>query len=179
MGYTHYWYRDEKIKPEKYSKIVEDVRKAIDILKKDIELANWDGTGDPNISSTDISFNGTSKDDQYHETFSFPLVYEKYEHEIPKDGKYFEFCKTARKPYDLVVCVILLIIKRHLNRTIRVSSDGFTDYDSSGLEGTWPEAVKFVEKHFGYKAKFQVESRVLDWGNKSTVYDASLISVKV
>ena len=44
------------------------------------------------------------------------------------DGKYFDFCKTAHKPYDLAVGLVLLLALHHAPEIMSVSSDG--DWDS-------------------------------------------------
>ncbi len=44
--------------------------------------------------------------------------------EKPEEGLYFDFCKTAFKPYDLAVITFLIIAKRHLGESLKVSSDG-------------------------------------------------------
>lgn len=43
----------------------------------------------------------------------------------------FAFCKTARKPYDLLVCSTLLLYK-HFWPEVQISSDGdFEDWESA------------------------------------------------
>ena len=58
---------------------------------------------------------------------------------------YFECTKTARKPYDIVVQCCLILAKKHLGDGIAVSSDGGED--------EWTEAIRIIEKNFGYKVK--------------------------
>ena len=57
-------------------------------------------------------------------------------------GEAFDFCKTARKPYDLAVCLVLLAMKRHAPKSVKVSSDG--DWD-----GEWKEAREVYKSLFG------------------------------
>lgn len=63
-----------------------------------------------------------------YETFSIPRIMkiEKWQTPTKVDGVnlYFDFCKTAYRPYDLVVTAILLAAKHRLKNRIRVSSDG-------------------------------------------------------
>lgn len=94
MGYTHYW-DHAIITPEAWAGLVSDSRRIIKAA--DIPLAGPDGTGVPVIDRDRISFNGTASDDQDYETFELtPAITD------------FDFCKTARRPYDLVVTAILL-----------------------------------------------------------------------
>jgi hypothetical protein len=59
-------------------------------------------------------------------------------------GLMFEFCKTARKPYDIMVCCVLLAAKHHLKARVSVSSDGDLD--------EWQPAIDLYEKVLGRKA---------------------------
>ena len=63
--------------------------------------------------------------------------------------KYFQFCKTAYKPYDLAVNVCLVIAKRHLKDDIAISSDGeITD---------WEEAMHLCQHFLGYGSDFTLD----------------------
>ncbi|MGB9858480.1 MAG: hypothetical protein ACPLQP_00930 [Moorellaceae bacterium] len=61
-----------------------------------------------------------------YETFYFPRVREPYyEGERPREnGLWFDFCKTAFRPYDLAVTAFLIIAKHHLKDKIVVRTDG-------------------------------------------------------
>ena len=61
-------------------------------------------------------------------------------------GKYFRFCKTAYKPYDLAVNVCLVIAKHHLKDDIVVSSDG--------TKNNWIEGQQFCQHFLGYGTDF-------------------------
>lgn len=110
MGYTHYWEAEKGFNKEALRAAIKDMG---DIVKdnKDI-LAGWDGSGDPEVSEEVVRFNGIGS--HSHETFSV---------EESWDGD-FNFCKTARKPYDKVVVACLVVLKHHLDGGVRISSDG-------------------------------------------------------
>jgi len=59
-----------------------------------------------------------------YETFEFERELTPYDWDEPEDGKYFRFCKTAFRPYDLAVISFLIIAKKHLKERIIISSDG-------------------------------------------------------
>jgi len=59
-----------------------------------------------------------------------------------KDGRYFDFCKTGFRPYDLAVQSALLIAKHHLGDRIHVSSGG-SDYH-------WNDARLLCYAHLSY-----------------------------
>jgi hypothetical protein len=115
MGYSHYWKLNHKVMKKGFNKIVEDVKKIEAFLLEKQGLKLYDLSGDEEgILYTDefFGFNGDASKDESHETFAF---------EIGQSKSYF--CKTARKPYDIAVCLCLLTIKFHLKET-EISSNG-------------------------------------------------------
>jgi len=107
----------------------------------------------------------TCNGDCSHETFNLPCEIEKSDwqkpiskishynangkpvYNNPKEiGRYFEFCKTAYKPYDLAVIICLIIAKHHLKEEIIVSSDGRID--------TWKDGMLICQKILGYGLDF-------------------------
>jgi hypothetical protein len=134
MGYTHYW-NNNKISDKKWKNFIADVKKVKAILPNNIELAYEYDCPDrkPVIDGKQVRFNGIGDDG--HETF---LI----EKKGVRDG--FAFCKTARKPYDLMVCAVLILFSHHIGaKSASVSSDG----DIKGEE--WAEAFALVEKATG------------------------------
>ena len=143
MGYTHYWrFHRDNMKTEKlrqtFKKASEEIQKLYENLPlfpktgyyteirtdHGIHIRGGLGEGLPIINETEIWFNGEIKLDMDHETFSINW----------KDEEAFGFCKTARKPYDLLVCLSLLSFLNHYGSEIfQLSSDG----DAS----EWQEAV--------------------------------------
>jgi hypothetical protein len=137
MGYTHYWtYKPSKIKDteelrKKFKMASEIVKKAHNLIKKNPSIHQGQaggyyddapcrirgglGRGTPIINESGVWFNGDEKTEMSHETFR--ILWD-------KEGR--DFCKTARKPYDLLVCVSLLAMKHAFNNSnvFRFSSDG-------------------------------------------------------
>jgi hypothetical protein len=94
-----------------------------------------------------IWFNGLYEDG--HETFIVEQIYkpEDWETPCPREGnKWFNFCKTAYKPYDLCVTACLIILKHYLKDNFLVYSDG-DDPD-------WEKARKLVQKTLTYREKY-------------------------
>ena len=79
------------------------------------------------ISKECIQFNGIG--DEGHETFVL----------FPKSGP-FEFCKTARKPYDLAVSSVMILASL-LSEKGQISSDGIGKNET---DQEWKDAWKFV-----------------------------------
>jgi len=90
-----------------------------------LKLCDGNGKGKPVFHTTEICFNGDGSVDLDHETFS-----------VTPDPIDFEFCKTARKPYDLMVCAVLISMKKHL---VNFS------YSSDGDAEDWKPAKKFYK----------------------------------
>jgi len=133
MGYTHYWENvPSGFLPKEAIKHIETLLAHYAPL---IQI-EFDDPQNPIATDELIHFNG--KGENGHETFFF----------TPEPS--FQFCKTARKPYDIVVCEVLLILK-HFIPEMKLSSDGFDhslmpEYQTGEHEGTWPEAIANVSK---------------------------------
>ncbi len=111
MGYTHQWNNKKDIPIEIMQKIVHDFNIIYQAYKNQIKIQYEDDSrADPIICKDLIRFNGVG--DEGHETFVFSRE---------AQG---EFCKTTRKPYDLYVACLLIIIKHHAKDRIHIGTDG-------------------------------------------------------
>jgi hypothetical protein len=146
MGYTSYY--NQKIWDKKdadgylaalpiLQMIAEKHKKIIQFESDDKNRAKVDATG--------IHLNGI--DDYGHETFFYePKAFD------------FAFCKTARKPYDLPVCEMLLVLKAYIPH-FELSSDGFSGYAAKPeIDGNWGAAIMAV-KQYGVFYKIEIESQ--------------------
>ena len=88
------------------------------------------GKGYPEITEEIIRFNGDESKGLDHETFVFEF----------KEEDQSDFCKTARKPYDVFVCLCLISLANNL--------EGFS-FSSDGGEDDWQPAFDLYEKHIG------------------------------
>ena len=132
MGYTHYWKTNNPItfSKEEWDKLKETARlifkecKAMNIkLCYDEDMVS----SPPRANNSEIVFNGFK--DLSHETFVLtPTI----------NG--FNFCKTARKPYDVAVTALLIYIHAH-KPNIKITSDGDND--------NWLEGWKLLHKVTG------------------------------
>ena len=137
MGYTHYFPRVKNvpIKKQDWDGLCSDVQKLYEALPPEIKIMNREEN--PGITTTKrmIIFNGQEPDD--YETFV--LIRNQKEHEWSKGGpEIFNFCKTAQRPYDLLVVSTLLAAKDRLKEAIRVDSDGDVE--------DWEEGFRFAVK---------------------------------
>ena len=158
MGFTHY-YRFHKAKVETetrreiFSDIAEEIKLFYGSLPRHstsggdyysdypIVIRGGLGKGKPIINESQIWFNGDESKGMDHETFSIEWNIDGNE-DIDDP---FEFCKTARKPYDLLVCVSLISFTRHFNRNVfRASSDGKME--------DWKHAIEFYNEIVDFDA---------------------------
>lgn len=65
------------------------------------------------------------------------------------DGRAFDCCKTAFRPYDIAVTAFLLIAKRHIENRISVKTDG--------EDGHWWDAKMLCQSVLGYGADYQIQ----------------------
>ena len=118
MGYTNYW---DQLKPFN--------NKQWDIIIKEYEYIKDNFSDDEGIiedqteKSDEIIFNGKSKNNLDHETFV--LTKDFREPFYNGDNVKFNFCKTARKPYDLAVWHLLTFVKMVAPESIRINRDGW------------------------------------------------------
>jgi hypothetical protein len=141
MGYTHYWTQRRDFTKDEWTTVSADFAALFKhaIHAEGIYLA--DGMGDrgtkPEIDGDRILFNGVGDDS--HETFTVNRK------RPPKAAwekrRGWDFCKTARKPYDAVVvaalCYLATILETH-----DVSTDGSGPEFLDGLalaRRAWPQ----------------------------------------
>lgn len=150
MGYTHYWYKPLKIDEIAFKKFSDDVKIIVaEVDKTKVKLAGIDGKGKPVIEDDYVGLNGRGKD--AFESFVIqqsvqPQSWQK----LDSNGCIFDFCKTGRRPYDVVVAAILIAFKKHFGDAVKVNSDG----DDS----EWEDARELCYAALEYGRRFSIES---------------------
>lgn len=133
MGYTHYF----TFKPIKrgttiatnnaYKKAILDCQKIVRAYSvANGGIAGFAAHTEPGTYGG-LQFNGSREN--AHEDF---VLREHYKQNL--EERYGGFCKTAAKPYDVVVVACLCVLKHHLGAQIDVASDGNTADWNLGLE---------------------------------------------
>ena len=139
MGYTHYWeFRVPKgIKAadleKSYQQAIADIGKIARVYNKECtkkgelgsRLSGYTAHVGKNAYGG-AAING--KGENSHEDFSLR------EHFKQNLENAFNFCKTARKPYDIVIVACLVILKHRLGNAIIISSDGNASNWIAGTE---------------------------------------------
>ena len=119
MGYTHYFTFNKTKTPA--AKVEKQYQLAVGHCQKLVRsyYKQFGGLSGYSAHTKQGAYGGllvNGKGDEGHEEFSLR------EHFKQNEG--FNFCKTARKPYDLVIVGCLAILKHYLKDAIDVSSDG-------------------------------------------------------
>ena len=160
MGYTHYFSPQKRIPDDGWEKIKTGVIELVRHLPEHTETAGGfhhnyplkgaiegitvddkpvdltPATAEAVVTQFDkdgkdiICFNGAERIGLDHETF----VLQRFNKE-PLGN----FCKTARKPYDLLVCATLILADHYAPQCLDIGSDG-------GVDDWWP-ALEFVREH--------------------------------
>ena len=87
------------------------------------------------MNESQVWFNGDEKTGMDHETFSIKWY--------PDGGIAKDFCKTARKPYDIMVCFSLLALNHAID-----NPDAFS-FSSDGDNSDWEEAKNLFTRITG------------------------------
>lgn len=118
-GYTHYFTWLSQPDPDEIARCVERMSQVVNAAGN--LVAGIDGTGEVEILSHELAFNGRVPLD--HEPFVFP----------GQAG--FNFCKTAYKPYDAVVTAALIVARDCFPADLlEITSDGPWPAWSDGAE---------------------------------------------
>ena len=118
MGYTHAWILKDTTQDLKVPQIAQDIRSIVSASEMNIVNRWMQPHTEPEITDSNICFNGVPGDG--YEPFFYPPNPEWQ----TQTKEVFDFCKTQKLPYDVVVCAALLAIKHHLDDQVTVSSNG-------------------------------------------------------
>ena len=163
MGYTHYYHFNKTPRliengAEKFANAVNAAKICIDRLPKRIyytktfyneatrafdikkkssyrlyPMCGGNGYGEPVFKPDYICFNGDEEHEQGYETFDIGFSID-----------FCPYCKTARQPYDVAVCIALLCFKYYFGDDFFLRSDGDI---KKGEEG-WKRAKKITNEYF-------------------------------
>jgi hypothetical protein len=152
MGYTHYYTQTRDFTAKEWSAIQLNTL-AIEKYcreKHEIELRDSRGSNKPTRYAFDIlSFNGIKK--LSCEDFVLLRWPEDYLSSMPPVDLY---CKTARKPYDLAVCLTLLRVLAIAPDAIKISSDGCWDNEDEWVPARKAYVELFEEEPICFDPSF-------------------------
>lgn len=132
MGYTHYWYynpsQSKSGTTEPFTKALTEIQKyKAHLEERGLVVRGPMGEESPVLTSEMIAYNGDSSTGLAHESFCVER-----ELQTPRNG--FSFCKTARKPYDTMVCLSIIALFEAF------SDPSVFSYSSDGDEEEWEDA---------------------------------------
>ena len=134
MGYSIYFSQKRPFTTQEWG----DIRAAaINMFNRLKQIKGGDGTGRPVIDNDSIIFNGDASKGEDHETMV-----------LDRKGGGFQFCKTARKPYDRYVKAILCVANFYAPGALEVSCDGDDEDDC------WNEGVRIANIYVSKCGRF-------------------------
>lgn len=129
MGYTHYFPHKRSFTPDEWQAVTTAARQIIAASQVPLAFEYNDPISAPQIDADYIRFNGIGDDG--HETFAIyrdlghlAASWSFYTDQMRERGYVFVFCKTAHKPYDVVVTAILSAINKLAPGALDIGSDG-------------------------------------------------------
>lgn len=180
MGYTHYFTYDPSAVQfvERWTTMVDDARLLCETVRaRGVRIAGGLGEGKPEFTEEHIWLNGPRIGDRGHETLRIMAhpwrewlePASGWESDAERDwaareaarferaGFIWAFCKTARKPYDVLVGAILLRCVQLAPDAFAIGSDGRwerewlhgADYWDTGCRRSKLSARKLVTELFG------------------------------
>lgn len=168
MGYTHYWSQNAEVGPLRWANFTAGAKRLFALAaERGIRLAyEYDEPNrPPEITDDAIHFNGV--DDEGHETAILSR----------EPGR--EFCKTARKPYDVVLVAMLCYLSSVHSDIFEARSDGNSEDWRKGLalaREAWPavqiEAPKGLREPHPEEAEYAAELRAAEDRAKSYAQEA-------
>lgn len=143
MGYTHYAYLNRAGPQAAWAEAVMAARAIIKAAP--VPLADGDGQPgtEPKYGDEGIYTNGVGVDG--HETLFVPTVLSKVAAQpslVPVEDRYFMFCKTARKPYDVVVTAVYATLAA-------IAGPDCIVVESDGRRGDWAAGCKLASDVLG------------------------------
>jgi hypothetical protein len=126
MGYSHYYVQNRSLTAAEWHNFTTTFRHMLNHLPAcshsggyyadyPLTIHGGDGTGQAEVNGRYLEFNGDAahNDNLAHESYY-----------IERHGRGYHFCKTARKPYDLLVCAVLLVLCEVAPAAFDIRSDG-------------------------------------------------------
>ena len=168
MGYTHY-FKTTNIEESIWGLIIADCKKLCKYMPRyskssggyhseyPLYINGCRRFTAPQFTKEHIYFNGADNDNRFKKGVETPkgeygctslhdLSHETFS--VSPNMESGNYCKTARKPYDLMVQACLIVIDYHTDNTA-ITSDG-TNAD-------WEEARTFVKDILGYKSTLKIK----------------------
>jgi hypothetical protein len=132
VGYTHYFPQQRYFTIAEWDQLRHAVRSLIGANKVPLAIEYDEPNTPPQADGGEIRFNGVG--DGGHETFVLTRSHDSS----------FNFCKTAHKPYDLIVTAVLCLANTIAPGALKISSDGEPSEWAAGhklAKSIWDDSV--------------------------------------
>lgn len=136
MGYTHYLNRPNQLDASTFALFSHSVEQLCYSLPRDIKICDGLGTGLPKFTAELVWFNGDEEEDLDHESVA---IYQIHDSNRGLREQVRDFCKTNRKPYDLLVCATFISLSCFFPEVI---------LESDGDQSEWQPAIDFYSGVF-------------------------------
>lgn len=141
MGYTNYYHTRRQENDKFPAKFVEDVKTIV--ANSPCQIIGWDNDeleSKPEITEDRIALNGAGENG--HESFVMTPDGRNMFGELSDEA--YRFCKTTRKPYDLIVKSILILAERR-GDILHSNSPKFW-FDGNRKDVEYTRAVRYLKK---------------------------------
>ena len=148
MGYSHSWARLAEIPIPEFEAWVDDVKHIVASagpvlgLFGGVRINGPAGFGRPTLGPSMVALNGSALFSRAHESFIVHRRIQDYRANATPgaDNLFWDACKTAQKPYDVVVVAAILAFLERISGS-RASSDGERD-DWAGGAALFARALR-------------------------------------
>lgn len=158
MGYSHYFIKKRNVTENEFKEFSNTCKKLfenlpektnasyVDYHKYPLNIADWNGDGEPIFSEKYVSFNGenNSEYDLSHESFSIAFY---------DDINRLDYIKTNHKPYDLLVVSCLIAAWQILD--YQINSDSINKHENGDR---LKPAINFYNKTIKPNKKIKLEN---------------------
>jgi hypothetical protein len=126
-------FRPPELEKVRFAAFVSDVRLLLAAVPSSVKICGEKGAGAPEASEDRVAFNGEKSLALDHEPLVVERVYSRRPPSRMRGGEFFDFCKTAGKPYDLLVVAALYAFAYRFP-SCRIASDSSLDELRAGFE---------------------------------------------
>ena len=136
MPYQHAWYTPDVLSEKKFSQLSKDVAKVCDYAQKQLKIKLYGAVDETDVppAFTEDSFYFCGR----QSTMTFGI--HSHHGGLPEEnGLYFDYVETNKEPFDIAVCMSLILLLYHFPEC-RLRSDGTV--------AEWSKAWKLVQYLF-------------------------------
>ena len=148
MGHMHYFRIPKTIPKPQFRALVKEAVTLYGALPPDLAIRGGDGTGEPELNEVCICLNGDAQAEVDGDSLWIPRVMSSGPHQHPdRKNRFGHHCRTEHRPYDFLVAVLMISLKRHVKDAV-ISSDA--NYKE------WEPMLAFYAQVTGFSMAFDL-----------------------